>query len=161
MPYQWNAERERRMLLLAISSANLRPSADTWTKVAVLLGEGLTPSAVSQKYYKLRNESAKLFDGQSGSTPSTPTKRKASDDDEDEKKTPPSKRTRKPKRDPLDGVPLSDISDSSSEVKAEDLAINTIDPFASYNQHFMPTGYFMPVNTPFKDEPSGSNSFVG
>ncbi|KIV86596.1 hypothetical protein PV11_02196 [Exophiala sideris] len=160
MPYQWNAERERRMLLLAISSANLRPSADTWTKVAALLGEGLTPSAVSQKYYKLRNESAKLFEGQPSSTPSTPTKRKASDD-EDEKKTPPSKRSRKPKRNPLDGVPLSEISDSSSEVKAEDLAIHGIDPFASHNQHFMPTGFFMPVNVPFKDEPNGSNSFVG
>ena len=46
MPYQWTAERERRMLLLAISSANLRPSSDTWTTVAALLGDGLTPSAV-------------------------------------------------------------------------------------------------------------------
>lgn len=34
------------MLLLAIASANLKPSADTWTKVADLLGEGLTASAV-------------------------------------------------------------------------------------------------------------------
>lgn len=46
MPYQWNAERERQMLLLAISRANLRPSADTWTAVAALLGGGLSPSAV-------------------------------------------------------------------------------------------------------------------
>ena len=46
MPYQWSAEKERRMLLLAISSANLRPSADTWQRVAGLLGEGLTASAV-------------------------------------------------------------------------------------------------------------------
>lgn len=46
MPYQWNAERERQMLLLAISRANLRPSADTWSAVAALLGGGLTPSAV-------------------------------------------------------------------------------------------------------------------
>jgi hypothetical protein len=46
MPYQWNAERERQMLLLAISRANLRPSADTWTAVSALLGGGLTASAV-------------------------------------------------------------------------------------------------------------------
>ena len=46
MPYQWNAERERTMLLLAVSAAKLKPSAPTWTAVAELLGEGLTPSAV-------------------------------------------------------------------------------------------------------------------
>jgi hypothetical protein len=46
MPYQWSAEKERKMLLLAICSANLRPSADTWQRVAALLGEGLTASAV-------------------------------------------------------------------------------------------------------------------
>jgi hypothetical protein len=46
MPYQWTAERERQMLLLAISRANLRPSADTWTAVAGLLGGGLSASAV-------------------------------------------------------------------------------------------------------------------
>lgn len=46
MPYTWTAERERRMLLLAISSANLRPSAETWAHVANLLGEGLSASAV-------------------------------------------------------------------------------------------------------------------
>lgn len=34
------------MLLLAISRANLRPSADTWTAVASLLGGGLSASAV-------------------------------------------------------------------------------------------------------------------
>jgi hypothetical protein len=86
--------------------------------------------------------------------PSTPTKRKASDD-EDEKKTTPSKRSRKVKRDPLDGVPLSDISDSPGEVKVEEFANNAIDPFASYNEHFMPPGFFMPVNASFMVEPSG------
>ncbi|KAK5270360.1 hypothetical protein LTR99_005744 [Exophiala xenobiotica] len=160
MPYQWNAARERQMLLLAISSANLRPSADTWTKVASLLGEGLTASAVSQKYYKLRNEFTKQLDSQPTSTPSTPTKRKASDDDED-KKTPPSKRARKPKREPLDGVPFSDASDSSFEIKPEDMAMTAMDPFASFNQQFIPAGYFMPVNMPIKGGSSVSNSFVG
>lgn len=46
MPYNWTPERERQMLLLAISSANLRPSGDTWSAVAGLMGGGLTPSAI-------------------------------------------------------------------------------------------------------------------
>ncbi|EXJ93697.1 hypothetical protein A1O1_02089 [Capronia coronata CBS 617.96] len=165
MPYQWTAERERRMLLFAISSANLRPSADTWAAVAALLGEGLTASAVSQKYYKLRNESAKILEGRSGSVPSTPTKRKASMDDE-EKKTTPSKRARKSKREPLDGVPFSDASSSPSEVKTEYAKEDNAIPFPSYHAPFMTTDYFLPVNTQFRVESSGaasssSNSFLG
>ncbi|EXJ91517.1 hypothetical protein A1O3_00065 [Capronia epimyces CBS 606.96] len=167
MPYQWTAERERRMLLLAISRTNLRPSADTWEAVAALLGEGLSASAVSQKYYKLRNESMKLLQGQEGSAPRTPTKRKASPDEE-EKKTPPSKRARKPKREPLDGVPLSEVSSSPGEVKTEDAAINAnvdVDPFSSYQAPFMPTDYFMPVNSQFKVESgmasSSNNNYLG
>ncbi|KIX08927.1 uncharacterized protein Z518_00005 [Rhinocladiella mackenziei CBS 650.93] len=160
MPYQWTAERERRMLLLAISSANLRPSTDTWTTVAALLGEGLTASAVSQKYYKLRNESARLFEGQSGSTPSTPAKRKASNDEE-EKKMPPSKRARKPKREPLDGEPFSDASNSPTDLKVEGVAMNAFNPFPSFSPQSIPGDFFIAVNGQVKAESSGNASFTG
>jgi len=46
MPFTWTAERERQMLLLAISEADLKPTTQTWVIVAGILGEGLTPSAV-------------------------------------------------------------------------------------------------------------------
>ncbi|KAL2423899.1 hypothetical protein ABEF95_009560 [Exophiala dermatitidis] len=157
MPYQWTAERERRMLLLAISSANLRPSADTWATVAALLGEGLTPSA---KYYKLRNESAKLLDDQPGSVPSTPTKRKAPKS-EDETKTPPSKRARKPKRDPLDGELFSDAGSSPTEAKTDNVAPDAANAFQDYHAPFIPADFFLPVNNQFKVEGSGSGSGSG
>lgn len=110
----------------------------------------------------MRNEYAKLFEGQPGSTPATPTKRKASREDE-EKKTPPSKRVRKPKREKLDGVPFSDISDSpAEEVKAEEAAVNALDLFQSYNAPFMPADYFVPVNSQIRGgERSGNHSFIG
>ena len=46
MKFNWTAERERQMLLLAIAEANLRPTIETWSIVAKILGEGITPSAV-------------------------------------------------------------------------------------------------------------------
>ncbi|KIW28972.1 uncharacterized protein PV07_04823 [Cladophialophora immunda] len=144
MPYQWTAERERRMLLFAISSANLRPSADTWQRVASLLGEGLTASAVSQKYYKLRNEMTKLLEDQGVPTPTTPTKRKAEDDDE--KKTPPSKRARKPKEKSFEGIPFRDESESPQKVKYEDMAVNGMDSFHSYDAQFTAAAFFPAVN---------------
>ncbi|KIX99283.1 uncharacterized protein Z520_04859 [Fonsecaea multimorphosa CBS 102226] len=149
MPYQWTAERERRMLLFAISSANLRPSADTWQRVASLLGEGLTASAVSQKYYKLRNEMAKLLEDQGVPTPTTPTKRKAEDND-DEKKTPPSsKRVRKPKQKSVEGIPFRDESESPHQkVKYEDMAVNVgngLDSFHSYGAQFTPVAAYFPA----------------
>ncbi|OAP57774.1 hypothetical protein AYL99_08512 [Fonsecaea erecta] len=175
MPYQWTAERERRMLLCAISSANLRPSADTWQQVATLLGEGLTPSAVSQKYYKLRHEMAKVFEEQgvpnSTPAPTTPTKRKAEYDNE--KKSPPSKRPRKTKQkssDPMYGVPFRDESESPQKVKYEDMAVSGLDAFHGYNGQFHPAGIYPAVN--MADMMSGqgggnssggssSNSFMG
>jgi hypothetical protein len=118
MPFDWTAERERLMLLMAIQEANLKPNMQLWSSVATNLGGGLTPSAVrcdyvntvdsakilsilsspflfftafcfpqtllrlcfmlkvptltlhSQKYYKLKNEFAKLG-GRGASAPST------------------------------------------------------------------------------------------
>ncbi|KAL2393952.1 hypothetical protein ABEF93_001026 [Exophiala dermatitidis] len=160
MRYTWTAERERRMLLLAISSADLKPSADTWATVAALLGEGLTPSAVSQKYYKLRNESAKLLDDQPGSVPSTPTKRKALKS-EDETKTPPSERARKPKRDPLDGELFSDAGSSPTEAKTNNVTPGATNTFQNYHEPFIPTDFFLPVNNQFKVGGSGSGSGSG
>ncbi|KAJ9644255.1 uncharacterized protein PV06_05236 [Exophiala oligosperma] len=167
MPYHWTAERERRMLLLAIASAKLKPSAGTWTKVAQLLGEGLTASAVSQKYYKLRNEFGKQLDGQpssSSSMPSTPTKRKARDNDdnddyddgegtEDKKpRTPSSKRAKKPKWEPLDAILVSDSSDDgSASVKEEDMTANMMNTTTRTNmfeQQYMNGQLFMPVHMP-------------
>lgn len=46
MPFNWTVERERQMLLLAICEANLKPTMETWSIVAKILGEGITPSAV-------------------------------------------------------------------------------------------------------------------
>ncbi|EXJ69679.1 uncharacterized protein A1O5_06750 [Cladophialophora psammophila CBS 110553] len=132
------------MLLFAIFSANLRPSADTWQRVAALLGEGLTASAVSQKYYKLRHEMEKMLKDQGAPTPTTPTKRKA--EDEDEKKTPPSKRARKPKQKSFDGIPFTQVPDSPQKVKYEDMAVSGLDSFHSYDAHFTPTAFFPAVN---------------
>ncbi|OAG45144.1 hypothetical protein AYO21_00492 [Fonsecaea monophora] len=163
MPYQWTAERERRMLILAISAANLRPSADTWQRVAALLGEGLTPSAVSQKYYKLRNDMAKMVGEQGVPTPSTPTKRKAEPDDET--KTPPSKRGRKSKQKSVEGVPFREESQSPRAAKHEEMAVNSLDPFHSYDAPFSAAAYFASVNmgdmmSGQSSGNSGSNSFM-
>jgi len=46
MPFNWTVERERQMLLLAICEANLKPTMETWSIVAKILGEDITPSAV-------------------------------------------------------------------------------------------------------------------
>jgi hypothetical protein len=88
MPYNWNAESERAMLL--IICAELKPNAATWQTVANRLGGGLNANAVrcayvlkfvtsshrahhcftecahadsflySQKFYKLKNEARKV-----------------------------------------------------------------------------------------------------
>lgn len=88
MPYNWNAESERAMLL--IICAELKPNAATWQTVANRLGGGLNANAVrcayvlklftslnrayycftkcahadsflySQKFYKLKNEAKKV-----------------------------------------------------------------------------------------------------
>ena len=46
MPFDWTAERERSMLLMAIQEANVKPTKQLWSTVAANLGGGLTPSAV-------------------------------------------------------------------------------------------------------------------
>ena len=48
MPYNWNAESERAMLLIAC--AELKPSSTTWQKVADRLGGGLNANAVRCAY---------------------------------------------------------------------------------------------------------------
>lgn len=48
MPYNWNAESERAMLL--IICAELKPNAATWQTVANRLGGGLNANAVRCAY---------------------------------------------------------------------------------------------------------------
>jgi len=150
--------------LLAISSANLRPSADTWQRVAGLLGDGLTASAVSQKYYKLRKES----DTQAGTPPATPKKRKAEDTEEKTTTTTPSKRAKQAEREAIDGIPFeSDTSDSPSEFKAEEAAASILDSFQSYHAPFTPAAFYPvasmdgQIHGQFHDPSSGHNSFLG
>jgi len=45
MPTTWDATNSVQMLLLVIAAEDVKPSADTWTKVANKLGD-ITPSAV-------------------------------------------------------------------------------------------------------------------
>ncbi|KAL2423721.1 hypothetical protein ABEF95_006346 [Exophiala dermatitidis] len=108
----WSASTERKLLLCMIDPK----ATPRWQLIAQAMGPQFSAEACRQKYYKLRNESAKLLDDQPGSVPSTPTKRKALKS-EDETKTPPSKRARKPKRDPLDGELFSDAGSSPTEAK--------------------------------------------
>jgi hypothetical protein len=42
----WTPELERRMLILAITASDLKPSMATWTLVARGIGNGITASAV-------------------------------------------------------------------------------------------------------------------
>ena len=121
----------------------------------------------SQKYYKLRNEIGKQLDGQPSSTPSTPTKRKASDDEGDKKPTPPSKRARKPKWEPLDGIPFSNSSDGSDSIKEGDMAAKLMGmtPTANmFEQQFMHGHCFTPASSMPVTEGnvrSVNNSFMG
>jgi hypothetical protein len=46
MPFDWTAEKERLMLLMAIQEANVKPTKQLWSTVAAKLGGGLSPSAV-------------------------------------------------------------------------------------------------------------------
>ena len=47
MPYKWNAESERALLLAVISESDHKPSTQVWTAVANRLGGGLNASATS------------------------------------------------------------------------------------------------------------------
>jgi hypothetical protein len=47
MPYKWNPETERALLLAAITESDHKPSNHVWNAIATKLGEGLTASAVS------------------------------------------------------------------------------------------------------------------
>ncbi|KAF7508066.1 hypothetical protein GJ744_009648 [Endocarpon pusillum] len=55
------------MLILAITAADLKPSTATWNLVAQGMGNGITASAVSQKFFKLK----KATETENGVTPST------------------------------------------------------------------------------------------
>ena len=146
------------MLLMAIQEANVKPTKQLWSSVAVSLGGGLTPSAVrcghviriyatkflpivlspilffsvpcfyqlsfcfpstlkglsltssSQKYYKLKNESAKLA-GSAASAPCTPLKPKTGRNKI--VKSPASARMRKWKRAPE--VTTAEVSEPEDE----------------------------------------------
>ncbi|KIV93541.1 hypothetical protein PV10_04751 [Exophiala mesophila] len=168
MPYQWNAERERQMLLLAISRANLRPSADTWTVVAALLGGGLSASAVSQKYYKLRNDAEKkLLSGQIFTTPKgTPTKRKREDDDV----KPSVRRVKKSADHPVnheyDGQRFSDDGNSVSNIKTEETSFNSqleqqLPVFYGIKSEVMPLDFELKCLAVKETMEAGSHHFNG
>jgi hypothetical protein len=99
MGFTWTPQRERLLLLLTITRANLKPSTEIWPIVAALLDSNVSASAVrygssiafqtnsdfrsrrltstSQKYYKLRNETLKHLDGEPIFNSITRPKRKA------------------------------------------------------------------------------------
>ena len=139
-------------------------SSEVSQRPAVL---GMSLNCRSQKYYKLRKEA----DGQAGSPPTTPKKRKASDDnDEERKKVTPSKRPREAQREAIDGIPLSDISDSPPEFKAEEMAASVLDSFSSHHAQYTPAAYYPAVNMDIHlygqisgqvNDQSGGSSFMG
>ncbi|KIW13766.1 hypothetical protein PV08_08957 [Exophiala spinifera] len=71
MPYKWTPESERALLLLAFAEV-APPAATVWNKVAEQLGNGLSGSACSQKFYKLKKESEKLL-SEDGTAPGPTT----------------------------------------------------------------------------------------
>ncbi|EHY54884.1 hypothetical protein HRR83_005856 [Exophiala dermatitidis] len=152
----WSASTERKLLLCMIDPK----ATPRWQLIAQAMGPQFSAEACRQKYYKLRNESAKLLDDQPGSVPSTPTKRKALKS-EDETKTPPSKRARKPKRDPLDGELFSDAGSSPTEAKTNNVTPGATNTFQNYHEPFIPTDFFLPMNNQFKVGGSGSGSGSG
>ncbi|EXJ91514.1 hypothetical protein A1O3_00062 [Capronia epimyces CBS 606.96] len=70
MPFKWDSETERNLLLFAIGEMSGPPAA-IWPAVAEKLGSGLNASACSQKFYKLKRESEKLLGDNDTSTPKT------------------------------------------------------------------------------------------
>ncbi|KAJ9644258.1 hypothetical protein H2204_001609 [Knufia peltigerae] len=71
MPYKWTPESERALLLLAFAEV-APPAATIWQSVAEKLGGGLSGSACSQKFYKLKKESEKLL-GEDGTATAATT----------------------------------------------------------------------------------------
>ncbi|ETN43866.1 uncharacterized protein HMPREF1541_10997 [Cyphellophora europaea CBS 101466] len=63
MPKTWDAAQERLLLMTVISTVDTKPSSEHWAQIAGVIGDGLTASAVSQKFYKLKRESEKLLSG--------------------------------------------------------------------------------------------------
>ncbi|KAK5275058.1 hypothetical protein LTR40_013721, partial [Exophiala xenobiotica] len=75
MPFKWDAESERALLLMVIAEMS-PPTTAIWPNVAERLGRGLSDSACSQKFYKLKKEAEKILgtDGPgTATTPKTPT----------------------------------------------------------------------------------------
>lgn len=105
------------------------------------------------------------MEGQPVSAPATPIKRKAGSEEIEEKKyTPPSKRTRKTKREPLDGIPLSDLSDNSrKEAKPEEMAAASFAHFpGSVGPMMATTDYWIPINPDgqVKGDEAGNSIFT-
>jgi hypothetical protein len=120
-------------------------------------------SLQSQKYYKLRKESAKLFDDKKPvSQPATPKKRKASEAETTAETPSPTKRQRDEdaQHQAIDGEPFSDGNDM---VKAEDMAANILDSFHSYDASFAAAPYYPSFHANgyiAGGESSGSASFL-
>ncbi|KAL9109616.1 MAG: hypothetical protein Q9227_005796 [Pyrenula ochraceoflavens] len=84
-PKQWDDTAKLRLLMLVIDKCEAKLSTKNWEEVANAFGGGITASAVSQKFYKLKKECEKLQStsgggggggGDSSSAPTTPRKRK-------------------------------------------------------------------------------------
>ena len=53
MPLSWTSEQEKKLLLIAIIVADLKPTPMTWRFAAHALGEGVTTSAVRYEFMVL------------------------------------------------------------------------------------------------------------
>ncbi|EHY54881.1 hypothetical protein HRR83_005859 [Exophiala dermatitidis] len=72
MPFKWDAESERNLLIAAIGEMSAPPTT-IWPAVAERLGHGLNGNACSQKFYKLKKESEKLLgENDTNTAPKTP-----------------------------------------------------------------------------------------
>ncbi|KAK5462704.1 hypothetical protein LTS15_002416 [Exophiala xenobiotica] len=134
MPFKWDAESERALLLMVIAEMS-PPMTAIWPNVAERLGRGLSDSACSQKFYKLKKEAEKILgtDGPgTATTPKTPTakadkatprkttgggKRKKADSGEDVEETP----TKKKKATVKVEVKSEPDANDSKQAKVEDV----------------------------------------
>ena len=82
----------------------------------------------------------------------------------------PTKRPREVQREPIDGIPLSDISDSPQDFKAEEMAASVLDSFQSHQAQYTPAAFYPAVSMDghlygqiddhFNGQSSGRNSFM-
>lgn len=76
MPFKWDAESERKLLLYIVKHCDVRPGIEAFNGVAAVLGEGVNSNACNQKFYKLKRESEQLLAKAGIETPATPSTKK-------------------------------------------------------------------------------------